>query len=151
MNLLIVAGIVRSDLYLLLWCVVFFVNIVSLCFLNWSSISFATFSVQVVVVWVEGWSVKWGDNLLSKDSADWRDKNINRRVCSYISHSSMLSVWTAGPSRVKSVCFTGNWKKFMCASETERSNVWLISIDRWNEHNIRRQWLENKQVVWKYF
>lgn len=99
-----------------------------LCFLNWSSLLFATFPVQVVVVWAEGWLAKWRDNLLSKGSSDWEDKNIN------LSHSSMLSGWTGSPWRVKSVYFTGNWKKFMCASETERSNVWLISIDRWNEH-----------------
>lgn len=148
MSLLIMAGIIRSDLYLLLCCLAFFESTVRLWFLSWSSMPFAAFSVQVVAVWAEGQPGKCRDNLPSKGSAGWRGLSAGEFASA---HCSLLSVWRAGPGRVKSVCFTGNWKKFMCASETERSNVWLISIDRWNEHNRRRQWLENKQVVWKYF
>lgn len=90
MHLLITAGIVRSDLYLLLWCLAFFENTVRLCFLNWSSTYLLLFQYKLVVVWAEGWSAKWRDNLLSKGSAGWKDKNINTKVCFYLSHSSML-------------------------------------------------------------
>lgn len=151
MNLLIMVVNVRSDLYLLLCSLASFENIIRVWFFKWSSTYLLVVEWKLAVGWAEGWSAKWRDNLLSKDSEDWRAKNIRTSACSFLNYSSMLYVQIASPWRVKSVCFTGNWKKFMCASETERSNVWLISIDRWNEHNIRRQWLENKQVVWKYF